>query len=344
MGYLRQELEKRGHETRLLTRLETGERGQVSPDDRVKRARKAIQEFRPDAVHLHNTLAMGWSAARAARKEGIRNILWTLHDYRFICPNTLMLRPDLNVCDDLTWCDRCAALPKLAHYDHGRIRKNLEGIRLVAISAAQRDLYRQKLDVTDIIHWDADPELLASPPSPEGKPFSVLFAGRKDVEKGFDFCLQAVKRLLPEFPELKLHCAGRSRLGDEWQRIESYGLARHVIDHGPLPRDRYLELVRGVQAVVCASVWAEPFNLSLLEAMSLGKPTVATRSGAQPELAGDGGALLADTRSSAALMNGLRAIFTDAKLRTRLSETGRQRAMMFTGCVDRYLELYGVSN
>ncbi len=312
----------------------------MSPDDRVKRSRKLIQEFRPDVVHLHNTLAMGWSAARAARKEGIKKLVWTLHDYRFICPNTLMLRPDLNVCNDLEWCDRCAALPKLAHYDHDRIRKNLSGIRLVAISEAQRTLYRQKLDVTDVVYWDADPELLAGPPSPEGKPFSVLFAGRKDVEKGFDFCLQAIKRLLPQFPELKLHCAGRSRLSDERQRIDSYGLSKHVIDHGALPRDRYLDLLRQVQAVVCASVWAEPFNLSLLESLSAGKPTVATRSGAHEEVTGSDGAILIDPRSSAGIVNALTSIFTDEKLRHELPAKARRRAQRFTGCMDRYLEIY----
>jgi len=340
VGYLRSELEKRGHETRLATRLDTGERGTVSPGDRVKRARDIIAGFRPDAVHLNNTLAMGWSAARAARKEGVRRIVWTFHDYRFICPNTLMLRPDLNQCDDLSWCDRCAALPKLAHYDHGRIRKNLEGIELVAISEAQREIYRRQLDVRTVIHWDADPDVLAAPPAPDGKPFSVLFAGRKDVEKGFDFCLQAVKRLQPRFPEIRLHLAGRSRFGDERQRIEAYGLSKVVVDHGALPRDRYLELLRKIQAVVCASVWAEPFNLSLLESMAAGKPVVATRSGAQPEVAGTDGALLVDARSSAALMNGLERIFTEPELRQKLAAGGRRRAAEFQGCAGRYEKLF----
>lgn len=341
MGALRAALEARGHQTRLVTKLESGERGVHGPDDRVRRCRKIIQEFRPDACHFHNTLAMGWSPLVAAKKESVRNLVWTMHDYRAVCPNTLLLRPDLNICDDLHWCGSCVALPKLPHYDLDRIRKKLQGVKIAAISDAQRRLVEPHLPVTATIHWDADAGLLAAPEAPDGKPLTVLFAGRKDVEKGFDFCLQAVKRLSGRHPGIRLHLAGRSRFGDERQRIDALGLGKQVIDHGALPHDRYLEMLRSVQVVVCASVWAEPFNLSLLEAMACGKPVIASRSGAHGELAGDGGAVLADPRSSASLMNAMETLFADADLRRDLARRAREQAARFTGCTEKYLRLYG---
>ena len=61
--------------------------------------RKLIEQSRPDVVHFHNTFLRISPAAYYVVKEMGLPVVQTLHNYRLICPGSLLMR-DGRVCED----------------------------------------------------------------------------------------------------------------------------------------------------------------------------------------------------------------------------------------------------
>ncbi|HMS56868.1 MAG TPA: glycosyltransferase family 4 protein, partial [Fimbriimonadaceae bacterium] len=81
-----------------------------------------------------------------------------------------------------------------------------------------------------------------------------------------------------------------------------------------------------MDCVVVPSLWEEAFGFVALEAMSLGKPVVATRSGNLPELVvpGENG-LLINKGDSKALANAILTLASDEDGAKRLGAAGKEK-------------------
>jgi glycosyltransferase involved in cell wall biosynthesis len=87
---------------------------------------------------------------------------------------------------------------------------------------------------------------------------------------------------------------------------------------GALPRERVLELFAAADASVLSSSW-ENFPHSLVEALAVGTPVIATRVGGVPEIVEDGvNGLLVPAGDAAALAGAIRRFFSDGDLQDRL--------------------------
>lgn len=112
----------------------------------------------------------------------------------------------------------------------------------------------------------------------------ILFGifGRLDPVKGHKYYIKAAWQVLKEYPKAKFLIVGCGNLEQELkERILRYGLEGSVIFTGYV--DDVSELLNTVDVVVNASE-TEAMSLSLLEAMSLSKPIIATRVGGNTEL------------------------------------------------------------
>jgi glycosyltransferase involved in cell wall biosynthesis len=89
-----------------------------------------------------------------------------------------------------------------------------------------------------------------------------------------------------------------------------------------------ISLIRGAKAVLFPSLY-EGFGLPALEAMSLGTPVLASNTASMPEVVGEA-ALKVDPYDTRALVEGIRALDTDANLRARLAEAGPIQAEQFS--------------
>lgn len=102
-----------------------------------------------------------------------------------------------------------------------------------------------------------------------------------------------------------------------------------------------VSLIRGAKAVLFPSLY-EGFGLPALEAMSLGTPVLTSNTASMPEVVGEA-ALQIDPYDVRALVEGIRALDSDAELRGRLAEAGPIRAQEFSS--ERYQarlgKLYG---
>jgi glycosyltransferase involved in cell wall biosynthesis len=158
-----------------------------------------------------------------------------------------------------------------------------------------------------------------APPLPELRPRDELraelgidgpalaFAGRLTAQKSLDVGIEAARRA-----GVALLIAGD---GPDRAALEALGHARFL---GPLPRQGVLELFRAADASLLSSSW-ENFPHTVVEALAVGTPLIATRTGGVAEVVRDGeNGLLVEPGDVAALAVAIDRFFTDAEFAARL--------------------------
>jgi glycosyltransferase involved in cell wall biosynthesis len=183
------------------------------------------------------------------------------------------------------------------------------------------------------VEWGADParvEVLPNPaPAVNGLagrdelraahgvgPRTLVFAGRLTAQKALGTLLAATA----EVPDATLLIVGD---GPEREAVAAavgqLGLDSRVRLLGPQPRERTLELARAADAAVLSSAW-ENFPHSVVEALAVGTPVVATNVGGVAEVVQDGvNGLLVPPQDVGALAAALRRVLDDVPLRERLA-------------------------
>jgi glycosyltransferase involved in cell wall biosynthesis len=112
--------------------------------------------------------------------------------------------------------------------------------------------------------------------------------------------------------------------GDERTRLEQdvveLGLGERVRFLGALPRERVVELFAAVDASILSSSW-ENFPHTVVEALAVGTPVLATATGGVGEVVTDGeNGLLVPLGDARALGGAVRRFFDDDELQRGLRE------------------------
>ena len=143
--------------------------------------------------------------------------------------------------------------------------------------------------------------------------------------KGFDLVLAAIALLRDQMPHVVLLLVGdgprRPFLEDVAQRLEIQDCVRFV---GSV-NDIRLPLAL-MDIFVFSSRWPEGFGLSLIEAMAAGKPVVATRVGATPDIIEDGrSGLLVNPEDPAGLAGAIKQLLLRPDLAAQLGSGAQVR-------------------
>lgn len=148
--------------------------------------------------------------------------------------------------------------------------------------------------------------------------FVLGWVGRLSAEKGADVLIEALARL-QGVPALACVIGdGPDRPALE-RRAAELGLDGRVRFLGSVPRETVLRLFRAADASVLPSAW-ENFPHTVVEALAVGCPVIATSVGGVPEVVRDGeNGLLVVPNDAAALGEAIERFFTDAALRERLA-------------------------
>lgn len=146
---------------------------------------------------------------------------------------------------------------------------------------------------------------------------TLAFAGRLTPQKDLRLAVDAIGRV----PAVSLLLLGE---GPERVSLESYaedrGLGDRVRFLGGGTRDDVLELFHAADGSLLSSAW-ENFPHSVVEALAVGTPVIATAVGGIPEIVRDGqNGLLVPPRDLAALSAAVARFASDAGLRARLAD------------------------
>lgn len=152
----------------------------------------------------------------------------------------------------------------------------------------------------------------------------ILSVGRLVYQKGHEYLVQAMHRLLPDFPRARAVICGEGPLRSQLEaQIERLGLARSVqLVGNRLDIDRFL---RSADIFVLPSRW-EGLPVALLEAMDAGLPVVATRvEGVEEVIQEESQGLLVPPEDARGLVEALRAVLADPDVRRKIGAAGRDR-------------------
>jgi glycosyltransferase involved in cell wall biosynthesis len=166
----------------------------------------------------------------------------------------------------------------------------------------------------------------------------LAFAGRFGPQKALDVALDAIERV----DDVKLLLVGD---GDGRRELEARAapLGDRVRFLGTQPRERVLEVFAAADAALLTSSW-ENLPHTLVEALAVGTPVIATAVGGVPELVEDGvNGLLVPPADADATAEAIRRFFADAELRARLrvgaeASLDRYRPDIVYGELERLLE------
>lgn len=173
--------------------------------------------------------------------------------------------------------------------------------------------------------------------------------------KGQEEAIRAVALVRRHHPCVKLLLVGSAKFVSRSTRYDNIAylerLRSLVTELGLRDHVRFVGEREDVPAVLRATdtllvpSWEEPFGRSIVEAMAMGVPVVATTVGGPPEIITDGhDGLLRPPRRPEAWASALMALIERSDWREEIAATGRRRAQAFslTDHADALVELYRV--
>ena len=157
---------------------------------------------------------------------------------------------------------------------------------------------------------------------------SVLMLGSYQIGKGHEFLFKCFARVLLVVPSAKLICAGDDPMGNI--PIMSDLLTTLNIHNSVELRTHHnnpKSLIKNCDLVAIPSQYAESYCLVAAEALSCGKPIVATNVGAIPETSPDGqGSILFDADDIAGFSSAMINLLTDLDLYNRTANLAFERS------------------
>lgn len=261
--------------------------------DVVSRFKRILADFRPDVVHLNNIHSYISPVVGALAKKAGCRVVWTLHDYKLLCPAYACLRGG-EPCE-LCYSDksqvlkhRCMkgslAASALAYieakkWNRGTLERFTDAF--VCPSAFMRDKMLMggfNADKLKVVCNFIDPvkiDRLSSLDCTQKADY-YAYVGRLSQEKGVETLLKAASEL-----PYKLKVAGGGPLAEEMK--DKYAGA-NVQFLGHIDAEAVSELLAHARCVVTPSECYENNPLSVIESLCAGTPVVGARIGGIPEL------------------------------------------------------------
>ena len=162
--------------------------------------------------------------------------------------------------------------------------------------------------------------LAAAPASIQAPRFTVLYVGRFYRRKRVNLLLEAAAQLRSAIPNLEVRIVGNGPCAGAWRKQAArLKLENTVTWLGDISRIELAAEYNRAQ-VFCLPSVQEGFGIVLLEAMAAGKPIVAARAAAIPEVVPHG--TLVDAESAAALAEGILNLYSSPETHVALAALG----------------------
>jgi glycosyltransferase involved in cell wall biosynthesis len=257
---------------------------------------RALRSSRPDLVYIWNLRFLSIMLARLAEDSGLP-VCYFVSD-PWICTWELDSWYSLWAGDSRPPAVRLAMpvlrplLAPLGIIPSGSLE--LQHVQFASAYLKRAALEAHKpVTQAEVIHWGIDVDSFMYNKQ-RRKPERLLYVGQVAPHKGVRTAIEAVRTLIDEYrrTSLQLTVAGDDGgdvgvpgyLTEMRALAHSYGLESNVRFIGKVPREHLKEIYHDHDILLFPSTWAEPFSITLLEAMSCGLAVVGTQTGGSSEI------------------------------------------------------------
>ncbi len=278
----------------------------------------AVEEFRPDVIHVHHASNLAWVANYIKAVYQIHYIV-TSHNTDVI--NAVLDKRYIPLTQDaLNRADIITAVSNNTR-DH-----------LLKIIGRGHPQFAEKMK---ILPCGVDTKMFPNSGSVLGverkykleRKKVVLYSGKVTAIKGVDFFIKAADK----FPDSKFVIMGDGEELDKMKALAQKNQHRNTVFTGYLgsgDKNIISQLYRRAEVVAVPSTLSEGIPLSLLEAMSSGAAVVASDIGGIPTaIRHMKNGLLIKPKSVSSLVGGIKIVLSDVKLKEKLAKVAREDAV-----------------
>lgn len=308
--------------------------------DNKKKMEEALDDFKPDIVHLNNfQRQLSASIIEPIKKRNIP-IVFTVHDMQAICPAILMMDNEKNVCEKCMGgkyincikkkCNKGSTLKSIIGAFEGQYYRNNEiYTKKIDYIITPSEFYKNKLiedgidkNKIEAIHNCIELKNYNLDIEDEGY---ALYFGRLAKEKGILNLIEAFSKV----KNAKLYIAGD---GPEKEKIEKFIKDKKIESRikllGFLNSDEMKETIRKCKFVVVPSIWYENCPYSIMETLAIGKTVIGSNIGGIPELVKDRySGLIYKFDDIEELAKKMQILFDNKNLTLELGKNAKKQAM-----------------
>ena len=261
-----------------------------------------IVDEKPDIAHIHLMWGQITPSIFPVLKKYNIPILFTVHDYRIVCPAYTFRNGKGQICEECqgkhfykcftnTCCkgsNLMSAVMVAEQYFRNAFfnpAKNIDGFIYVSNFAKEiQERYMPAVkNVPNIVLYNFSTSIVEqSKTMPTEKYF--LFFGRLSYEKGVKTLLEAFEKL----PDCKLKIAGTGPMEADLKQMKLTRKMDNVEFLGYKTGKELSDVVAGAYFVIVPSEWYENNPMTIIEAYSVGTPVIGAKIGGIPEIVVDG--------------------------------------------------------
>lgn len=264
----------------------------------AKKIEQLIQDEKPDLAHIHLLWGQITPSIFPVLKKYHIPILFTVHDYRIVCPAYTFRNGKGNICEECQgkyfykcFTNTCtkgnkimSAVMAAEQYFRNCFfnpAKYIDGF--VYVSNFAKHIQEKYMPVLknkpNITLYNFSSSIVNTPKKiSEDKYF--LFFGRLSYEKGVLTLLEAFSKL----PQCKLKIVGTGPLEKELKGFKEQYQLNNIEFLGYKRGKELEELVSNAHFVIVPSEWYENNPMTIIEAYSVGTPVIGAQIGGIPEI------------------------------------------------------------
>ena len=272
-------------------------------------------------------------------KEKNIPIVWTLHEYTPICPESTFISHD-------KICERCfggafyncithsckkgsylaSSVAALENYVHRYLNYYSFVDHFVCPSVFLYEKFKSfnffKNKLVQLYHGYDYAEIEAvRAKTIQAEDKYIVFVGRLEKIKGAHTVLKAMESC----PDIQLKIIGT---GTQETALKDFKQKHHLNQVeflGKKSRQDTLQIINGAQFLICASEWYEVLGFTVVEAMALSKPVIGSAIGAIPELVIDQETgLLFEPGNAEQLASAIRLLYINEDLTLQMGKSACQ--------------------
>ncbi len=316
----------------------------IVSSDAVRKLKLLLEEHDIKIAHLHNIHHYITPAIIDVLKQRNIKIIWSLHDYKIICPensfvsngkicekciNGAYINCTLNKCKKSSFLASMLASIDAYYYHKSKVYDKVDHFLCPSLflynKFLQAGFKKEKLSVTNYCYDISIIDSLVQSRIKEtcilGERY-ILYVGRLENIKGVKTLISAVSQT-----NITLKIIGGGTIEKELKEMVIKNSYTNIEFLGFQSKNEVFNYTYNAEFVICPSEWYENFPFSIIETFLFSKPVIGSRIGGIPELVIDNlTGFLFETGNVVELKERISYLWENPSIAIRLGENARKHA------------------